>query len=486
MALPATVIEGRDQPKTTTAPTDIGVGFAVVLADRGPIVPTKCRNLAEVVKHFGPKLSTSGLYDGADVFFREKGYALFLQRAVGPGATYSTLNLAGGAGTSLIATDKVGQGASNVTLDVLTHTSDPVTVPVVGHYRVRVRYAGDIVEDSGDLATRGDAVAWSANSDYVGLALGADPSVPVAVAAAGLAGGNADIASVTTTQLQSAFDAIPADLGPGQVAAPGYTSDAVHQIVVGHAFENDRTYVLDLPDSPDDSVLRASSSVIRALGRALGSAKGGMFGPFDIAPGEAVGTTRVVPPSWRQMATMARNDAAGMSPNEPAAGDNGRALYVTGVTQTYDDVQRQALNEAGCNITIMKYGVPVTYGFRTPVDQVVDRNYSRLSNQRLEMAIRAEFKQVEDRFQFKELDGFGRNISRFVSAIDGVLLSWFTRGSLKGATASEAYRVDGGPNVNTDETEAAGELRAETVVRMSPFNERTIIGIAKVPSEEEL
>jgi hypothetical protein len=386
-----------------------------------------------------------------------------------------------------VITDKVGRGESNVTYDIITNASDPVLVPVAGHYRIRVKYNGDLVEDSGDLADRASAVAWAANSAYIGVGLGADPAIPVAVTNAALTGGVDDHASVTNTQLQAALDKFNADLGPGQVSMPGYTSDAAHAMLVSHALANNRTFVLDLPDTASDATLKSSSLYVRGLGRAAGSAKGACFAPWDVAPGEFGPTSRTVPPSWRQMATMGRNDASGLSPNEPSAGDNGQGEYVTGLSQpAWSPAVRQSLHEAGVNVSIMKYGVVTTYGNRTPVDQVVDKNYSLLSNQRLEMAIRAEFKLVEDNFQFKELDGFRRNINKFVSRLDGVCQRWWAIGSLKGDTPGEAYSIDGGTTVNTDQTMANGELRAETVLRMSPHNERTIIGIAKVPSQEAI
>lgn len=488
MALPDTLIERRDLAHSSTAPTDIGVGFVVLLTDRGPIIPTLVTSLQDLVNNFGPKQTWSQHYDGADVFFREKGYALYVSRAVGPGATFSAVNLVdNAAATSLIVTDKVGPGASNVTVDLITNASDAVLVPVAGHFRIRTRWNGNLVEDSGDLLTRAAAVAWSASSRFVGITLGGSTNVPVAVSAAALTGGSDDHASVAQAHYQTAIDKFDPDLGPGQISIPGATSDALHGVIVAHGLANNRSWVLDLPDTANDATLRTSMGFIRALGRVGGSDKGGGFAPWDDAPGEVAGTRRVVPPSWRQMATMGRNDAAGMSPNEPAAGDNGQALYVDRLSQpAWSKATRQALNEAGVNVSIIKNNTVTTFGFRTAVDQTTEANYSLLSNQRLEMAIRADFKVIEDAFQFKELDGFGRNTGRFASRLTSVLMKWFDAGSLKGETPGQAFSVDTGPSVNTNDTMAALELRAETVVRMAPFNERTIIGIAKVPSNQEV
>lgn len=489
MSLPDTVIEGRDLAPSQAAPTDIGVAHVVLLTDRGPVVPTDVTGLQDLVNKFGPKQTWSGHYDGADVFFRERGYRLRVSRAVGPAATYASTDLLdAAAAASLHVVDKVGPGVSGVTLDLIDNATDAVLVPVAGHFHIKVRYNGDVVEDSGDLATRADAVAWSAGSRYTALTLGVSTNVPAPVSAKALTAGVDDHASVTTTQLQAALDRFDIDLGPGQVAIPGYTTDVVHDMLAAHGKTNNRVPVYDLPDTANDATLRASAAHIRSLKQSAsdlgGSDKGGCFVPWDTCGG-AGGTVRVVPTSWRQMATMARNDADGLSPNQPAAGKYGAAEYVTGLSQpAWTKAQRQALNEAGVNVSILKYGRVMTYGFRTPVDQVVDKKWSMLSNARLEMAVRALFKVEEDAFQFSELDGFRRNIARFVSALDGVLLRFQQIGSLKGATPYESYRVTG--DVNTDTTMSNGELRAEAVIRISPFNERTIIGLARVPSEEAI
>jgi hypothetical protein len=57
---------------------------------------------------------------------------------------------------------------------------------------------------------------------------------------------------------------------------------------------------------------------------------------------------------------------------------------------------------------------------------------------------------------------------------------------LYGVTPDEAFVVDVGNEVNTDDTIAAGELHAVLAVRMSPMSEFVIIEVVKVSITENL
>jgi hypothetical protein len=87
---------------------------------------------------------------------------------------------------------------------------------------------------------------------------------------------------------------------------------------------------------------------------------------------------------------------------------------------------------------------------------------------------------------FATIDGQGLTISAFNGALTGMLLPYYTAGSLYGRTADEAFRVDTGPGVNTDETIADGELRAVIYLRMSAAAELVHIEIVKVALSESL
>ena len=63
---------------------------------------------------------------------------------------------------------------------------------------------------------------------------------------------------------------------------------------------------------------------------------------------------------------------------------------------------------------------------------------------------------------------------------------YYVAGALYGPEPSDAYSVDVGPAVNTEETIANGELHAVLRVRMSPFAELVVIEIVKYPTTEAL
>jgi hypothetical protein len=89
-------------------------------------------------------------------------------------------------------------------------------------------------------------------------------------------------------------------------------------------------------------------------------------------------------------------------------------------------------------------------------------------------------------FVFAQLDGQRKKTNEFGGALKGMLLPFWTDGSLFGDSPDEAFTVDVGPAVNTDATMAAGELHAKLGVRLSPFAERVYINIYKAAPTEVL
>jgi phage tail sheath protein FI len=130
------------------------------------------------------------------------------------------------------------------------------------------------------------------------------------------------------------------------------------------------------------------------------------------------------------------------------------------------------------------YGGVRVYGYRTLADPELNPNWTMLSNSRLYTAIAAQANAIAERFTFAELDGQRRKVNEFGGVLAGMLLPYWTRGSLYGATPQEAFNVDVGAQVNTDATLAAGELHAVIALRMSPFAERVILEIVKTAPTE--
>jgi hypothetical protein len=483
MVLPGTEINDVESPPGHGAPTDVGTGFMVGLADRGPTdAPWIIRSFGEFTAKFGARQIYSILADTVETFFKEGGVQLYIKRVVGAGAARASLNLVDNAAAVVgtIRAANAGAWANNVSVQVQTNADD-ATIPA-GSFKIVLRENGSIVEESITLADKAALVAYAATSEWITFDSGLSANDPVRLAATNLAGGADDRPTVTDAVYVAAINSLSKDYGPGQVAVPGVTSNAVQAALLAHCDGVFRTAVLDGADTPDDAALRASATALR---NQPGDRYAGMFAPWDQIPPLMTGAPpRAVPPCGRVMGNMARNDGLGMSPNDPAAGPNGKARYVIGVTQTYTDAQRSSLNDAGVNVSIVKYGGVRTYGFRTLADPVIYPARKFLSNARLRSAIKAQLDALAEAFQFSKLDGQRRVETKFGGQITGALTPWWTDGSLYGETANEAFSVNTGPQVNTIDTVAAGERPVEVAQKMSPFNERTIINVAKLPVTE--
>lgn len=465
----------RSTPPARSAPTDTGVAFMVGTSDLGPAnKPTAIRSVADFERVFGLRQSYSVLYDSVDIFFREGGSLVYVSRVVGPAAVIASKTLLdAGAGVSLNV-KAIGPGATpnGYKVGVRAGTGG-------GTYVIFVQDANSVeVEASPDLADQASAVLWSASSNYIRITLGATALNPAVVAAAVLTGGTDDRASITDTQRQTALDAITADYGPGQIMEPGNTTDTAHARLINHvnAIGGRRVALLDAPDTFTVATLQTS-----AVNARVGAQKfAGMWAPWDIYPGITPGTTRSVPPSARIAGNIARNDASGFGPADPAAGDIGQSFYASDLSQpAWTDAQRATLNTSGINVSRVMFGGIRTYGWRSLANPITEQLWLSFGHARLYMAIAARGAVIGEAFEFDTIDGQGRTIGAWKSALQGLLLDYYTRGDLYGSTPEEAFAVDTGAQVNTPTTLANNELHAVLSVKMSPFAEMVQIEVVK-------
>jgi phage tail sheath protein FI len=472
---PGVSIIQRSTPPVRSAPTDTGVWFVAGLADAGPVTPTLIRSMADYERIFGQRVSYSILYDALDVFFREGGNRAYVSRVVGPNAVTASHNLVDGAAAISLIVDAIGPGSSgdNYKVGVRAGVGG-------GTFVIFVQDAvGNEIETSPDLADNNAAVLWAQGSSYIRLTLGASANDPAVAAAAALAGGDDDRANITDTEWATALGNMSIDLGIGQVSAPGRTSDVGHQQLLDHAGANRRTAILDAPDSATQGTLTASAAAVTGDERF-----GGMFWPWLVVPGVISGTTRTVPPSALVAGKLAANDASGLGANSPAAGVNGIASYAVGLSQDPNALDRETLNDSGVDVIREMFGSVRVYGWRSLVDPNGDPGWVDLGNARLYMALAGEGAAIGEQFMFDKIDGQGKAIAAFNGALAAMLARYYQNGDLYGASASDAFFVDTGAQVNTDATLAANELHAVLNVRMSPFAELVEIEIYKRPITE--
>lgn len=470
MARPGVQIQVQTAPQPQSAPTDSGVAFVVGLTDQGALGPTLVKSLTDFTTKCGARVTYSVVYDAMDAFFREGGNAAYISRVVGPAAVSSSRNLMKAAAVSLIVT-AIGPGSwgDRISVAVLAGT--------VSGYRLQVSFDAIVQETSRDLITQADAVAWSIDSDFVRVAIGAGSGAPDILAATALAGGNDDRNNIIDAQWLTALNRFDKGLGPGQVLAPGRTTDPGHQQLCDHAYNFGRVALLDLPDTNAKATLKTSVTAAKTGNEEYGAA----FAPWIIIPGVIAGTTRTVPPSGSVAGAIARVDAND-NPNTPAAGDRGQLQFAAGLSQVaWIDADREELNGAGVNVIRGMFNGYRIYGWRSMADPVTLQAWLDFSNVRYIQWLASRCYVVGERYVFEPIDGQGHTISDYGAELTALVQADYDAGMIYGTTAGEAFNVDVGGTVNTLETISNGELRAVVAVRPSPFAELVSILIVNVP-----
>jgi len=463
-------------PQASSLPADSTTWFVAGLCDLGPInQPILVTSINDFVNKCGARVSYSVLYDAIDTFFREGGSQAYVARVVGPGATYGSHTLLdSGAAVSLTATAKgPGSQSSNISIKVLAGSQ-------VNTYQLQVLFNGVVVEQSPDLFSQVDAVTWAATySQYITITVGASANNPqTGGAAVALSAGNDDRTNITDAQWLTALNLFTKDYGPGQVSAPGRTSDVGHTQLLDHAQAKFRTAILDAADTPTAATLQTAATNAGGTGNGQ---YGGMFAPWVTVPGVISGTTRSVPPSAFVAGAIARSDP-GNGPGTPAAGNNGIAQFVTNVSQpAWDDTTRDALNTSGVNVIRLIAGQVKIFGWRSLANPNINPSWVPLGTVRYLQNLSARAWKVGQSYLFQLIDGQGRTISRYVGALTALLLADWNSGQIYGAASSDAFFVDAGPSVNTPATLAQNMLISNISVRPSPMAELIKIQIVNVP-----
>lgn len=475
---PGVNVTSRASAPARGAPTSTGVAFFAGLAAKGPTdQATLVRNMGDFVDVYGGRVAYGTLYDACDVAFQEGATEIYVVRVVGPAAVLDTvtLNDAQGVPAASLIVSSIGEYDSDLRVAVVAGDG-------AGQFRLEISNADGLLERSPNLDDTAAAAAWGQTSEWVRVTV-AGAQDPAVVAATPLAGGNDDRAAITDTERGAALALFTSGLGPGQVAYPGGTTEAIHTALLQHAELTNRTALLDAADTNSVATLDAAADAQRAAD--VDPAFGGLFAAWYKVPGVVRNTLRTVPPSAVVAGMIARSDAGGNA-NIAAAGANGESRYAVDVSQTFTDAERETLNNTGVNVSRVVHGSVRLYGFRSLVDADATPEWLSLANHRLRMQITAQASEIGEQFMFSQIDGRGVKIAEFGGSLTGMLQRHYLSGALYGEQPSEAFAVNVGPTVNTPATIADGQLRAVLSLRMSPFAEMTVIEIVKVGITENV
>ena len=350
MPRPGVTVELLEDAPSGQAVLNSGQSFFVGVAERGRLQAVRVGSVADYTREFGDRAGGSVLHDSVSAYFSEGGATLWVSTIAGPGALAATAQLP----PYNVAAAGTGEWGNDLTVEAVDATATGGT----GAVQIVVTYDGTIVERSPILIPSAPEAGESWNSDYVHLDYSTgDLAVggPVDLA------GGVDDATVTAATITAALDRFTYALGPGQVAYPGATTTMAFDALLAHVDKTRRVALLDAPDTSDPAALKALAQTVSQNPLAKYAA---MFAPWAMYPG-AGSTTVTVPYSPVQAGLLARSDAATQNPNLAAAGTNGIARSALGLSKSYSDTDRQALNEAGLTLAVQKYGTIRTYGARS-------------------------------------------------------------------------------------------------------------------------
>ena len=339
------------------------------------------------------------------------------------------------------------------------------------------------VTESGASDAYGKVTSLKAYENGYGSRSGGVPMYDAAAAFFQEGGGVLYVASSATGDaagVGSALDLFPYELGPGQVCAPGITDPTVHAAVLAHIGATHRCALLDSAGG-DKAALLAEITALQGAANPEWLRFAQLLAPTISYPQSATGTPVDVPYSGVQAGMIARSDVLG-NPNQPAAGINGVSRLALGLSEDWSDDDREAINEAGLTLAKMVYGDVRTYGARTAAGDD-DTNWLWFANSRVVMAVTHESDAIAQNYLFRQVDGRRQLFAAFETDLRAMLLRYFNIGALYGATPADAFHVDTGAQVNTDETIAAGEVHAVIYLKTSPTGEWVEIAITKVPIE---
>ncbi len=462
-------------------PTDTSRWFFVDFAERGDhLAAFEVAGPSAAANLLGGVVAYSQARAAMDVF----GGNAYFARVVGPNPVYASMNLTGTSGTTLVVTAKsVGDWANGATGGLQVSVANG---PSGSSTRVlTITLNGVTVETTPEYTTRADFINWSLGSQYVTITAGGGTnSLPVVAAAASLTGGTDDHLNATDANWAAALARFTPDLGPGQESQLGRTTLQAHTDLAASALAHGRIAILDGQNTTTKATLKSEALARRNLTTtALVAA---YFAPWLIYPGTAAGTVRTLPPSPFVARAIARTDPT-FGPNQPAAGEWGRLEDVISIAATspvLTETDYEELNTAGVNMIRMDVGLPTIYGWRTLADKTVYPLRWMLSNQRLEMLIRARAADVGHRFIFRRIDGQGITLAAWNSALTDMMMRLYLNGDLfadpDDIRPGTAFSVVTDSTVNTPTTLADGQLLADIAYRPAPFAELVKIRIVHV------
>ncbi len=460
----------------------------------GPVnQPTPVTSWADYVGQFGPFDDNSFTDDAAYTYFNVfQGKTAFMNRVVGPAAAVATLTLKDRSADAGLNTARIDgkYPSSRVDLRVTIENGvlpDTFTLTVRSVLLNRREVHPNLKMDAAsvDLVNHNSKLIRIVD---LGSATAAPNDIPRVLAETPLAGGSDDFAGLdaadfigtddgeTKTGLQAFKDR---NLGTGQVAIPGMTSDAVHAALVAHGEAYKRLALLDPPFASD----KAAVAAIRAL---YGTWFGGIYWPWvQMLDYAGSGFKKFYPPSAFAAGACAQVDVRVGTHKAPANIVIPGALDVernaSGQSQV-DDNTREFLNGRDVNVIVpfSNEGVKI-YSERVMTG---DRRVQMIHEIRLLNLFYYSASEAYKWAAFSVVDGSGRLFRDLEQTGRDFLRVFWKAGALFGKKESEAFLVDA--HSTPQEELDLGRVHVKWGVKISPTAEQIIVQLDNVRLNQDL
>ena len=466
----------RPGPVANAEPTS-GQFFMAGVFERGVTnQPVLVRNLPELVRNFGGRVTFSDAYDQIATFLSEGGSQAWVVRIVGAAAAVGTLSLSDRA-TTPVPTLRVDAASSGSWSSGLTvQVADGA---VANTFRMTVRLNGDIVEDYNNIATPADAAAKFSKSVYVkvtnlGSASAAPTNNPAVISATTLTAGTDDRASLTQTSYINALDKFTPELGDGAVALPGQTGSLVWDALTAHAKANNRIALLAAAKGETVANLKNSAAT-------MNSEYAGLFAPWISVPA-GTGTRTISPESYVAAARSRAHVAVG--PWRAPAGLIAAATSILDVDQVFTASEGDDLDVSKVSI-IRKIGSSIRlYGWKSLSND--GDNWLYLKDRDLLNRLTVEANKRLEKFVYEPIDAKGQLLSvvaaELVGMVDPIAKAngLYARIDSDGNEIDPGYLVNAGQELNPPSSLAQNRINASLNVRVSPTGALINLTITKV------
>jgi hypothetical protein len=461
---------------TNAQVTPTATFFVAGVTTRGPEgKAVAVTSIAEYETVYGGYTSSGWVHQTLRSFFEEGGARAFVSRVIPDDAVSATLELDNATADSCMVLTASGEGTwanAGGLKAAVVNTGSAFSVKIfIGTEPVFTSATHTSVSDAVD-EINGSALAGL----YVVAAVGANPGLPVTLAATNFSGGS-DGGAIDDSDLAEALAFFIDSYGPGAVSAPGfYNSDNYDQLIT-HAAAYGRIALLGF--DRDDSVSTVASTA-QGYANVAYSEYAAFYYPWVKVPNGSL--TSVIPCEGFVAAKRAKvqNESG---PWSAYAGASTEARFVMLPYTILSASQENTLVDAAVNPIKLVNGTTRIYGARSISDDTA--NFRFINGRETLNYIVYESKQSLEALVFQPIDGRRALFARIASTLTAIMDRIRQAGGVYEAVDTNGRIVDPGYSIVVNDSLnpvsqlADGTIKARVGARISSIGETIEVEIVK-------